>query len=92
MCKCMFKRGSGAGQRPKGQRVKVCGGLEPREADLMTMGGDGVVVGVRGLGREGVQDIHALGDVAEDGVLAVKIGHRLEADVELAAARSAGRG
>ena len=52
--------------------------------------GDWVVVGIHRHGADGVEGFHALNDPAEHGVLAVKIRHRFEADIKLAAVGEAG--
>jgi len=72
---------------PDGERV---GRLGAEVRGLDENGGDRVVVRVGGLGRKSLDDIHALDDVAKDGVFAVEVGHGLDADVELAAAGAAG--
>ena len=50
----------------------------------------GLVVAVHGHGAEGVEGVEPGDDMAEDGVLAVVLGHGLEADEELAAIAQAG--
>src|SRR5215207_4441421 len=48
-----------------------------------------IVIGIRRLVRDHIQDVHALDDIAEHGVLTVQLRLRDEADIKLAAVAAA---